>query len=267
MQSCTMSEHCFCMQTYWRGLEGGQSEWGFEFDLDLLLEQCFMQDLFQNDLFMKSQSVGWQRAACFKEGTPFCVGWSPTHYRRAGEQPTFERGSFFGLRFFFPSFVGVIEIIYSYLSNTRPHIRVYVVCKCSGGEWTAYERGDIPASVSAQKGCKMLLEGVWVLGLLLDFLLVWIALSSTLMHLQTFLAQSLSWFYFMELSSHSVCYSSVIRRFVHKKIVFIGFTLLGFIVFWHWFYASQLGLCSNVSACVDGGIPYCLTDAEFCLMT
>lgn len=31
MQSCTMSEHCFCMQTYWRGLEGGQSEWGFEF--------------------------------------------------------------------------------------------------------------------------------------------------------------------------------------------------------------------------------------------
>ena len=100
---------------------------------------------------------------------------------------------------------------------------------------------DIPASVSAQKGCKMLLEGVWVLGLLLDFLLVWIALSSTLMHLQTFLARSLLWFYFMELSSHSVCYSSFIRLFVHKKIVFIGFTLLGFIVFWHWFYASQLG--------------------------
>ena len=78
--------------------------------------------------------------------TPFFVGWSPTHYRRAGEQPTFERGSFFGLRFFFPSFVGVIEIIYSYLSNvfcmqTRPHIRLYVVCKFSGGEWAAYERG------------------------------------------------------------------------------------------------------------------------------
>lgn len=175
-----MSEHCFCMQTYWWALEGGQSEWGFEFgfwcnfllvwvwwDLELLLEHCFMQDPFQYSLFMKSQNVGWQWAACFKEGVWYFLACVLISYflsfailfeQLIMQMPffvsdgvqliigaaNFWEGVFLAYRFF--SLVGVIEIFYSYLSNvfrmqTCPHIRLYVVCKFSEGEWAAYERG------------------------------------------------------------------------------------------------------------------------------
>ncbi|RXH73153.1 hypothetical protein DVH24_012837 [Malus domestica] len=109
--------------------------------------------------------------------------------------------------------------------GTRPDISLYVVCKFSEGEWAASERGDFHSS------CLMnlflvfeMLNHYTFINLLYrhpNFCLGSTLLKGSILLFEgIFLAWSLSYVYFMEPSSHLVCYPSVILHRFHRKIFF-----------------------------------------------
>lgn len=179
-----MSIVSVCRHIGWRALEGGQSEWGFEFGFgcNFLLVWVFDEiwNYYWNNVLCRTHSkivCLWSLRVLDDNGLPvlkrgliflslcldllfleFCGFVWAINYADAffvsdgvqpiiGEQPTFERGSFWlTVLFFFPLLLAweryfIVIWAMFFCMQTRPHIRLYVVCKFSEGEWAAYERG------------------------------------------------------------------------------------------------------------------------------